>query len=70
MTRNERDGDLHEELISEVRAIYGEEGFLPLHRPVFEGAEKAYLTDCPISTPLWAWPRWSACRTSWPPSAS
>lgn len=33
------------ELISEVRAIFGE-GFTPLHRPVFEGAEKDYLVDC------------------------
>ncbi|WP_440995035.1 LegC family aminotransferase [Arhodomonas sp. SL1] len=37
---------MHEQLIAAVRAIYGEEGFIPLHRPVFEGDEKAYLTDC------------------------
>lgn len=28
-----------------VRAMYGE-GFIPLHRPVFEGNEKQYLIDC------------------------
>ena len=28
-----------------VRLIYGD-GFIPLHRPVFEGNERAYLVDC------------------------
>lgn len=28
-----------------VRAIFGQ-GFIPLHRPVFEGNEKRYLIDC------------------------
>ncbi|MEO8994598.1 MAG: LegC family aminotransferase [Rhodanobacter sp.] len=28
-----------------VRSIYGD-GFIPLHRPVFEGNEKQYLIDC------------------------
>ena len=28
-----------------VRSIYGD-GFIPLHRPVFEGNEKQYLLDC------------------------
>jgi aminotransferase in exopolysaccharide biosynthesis len=28
-----------------VRSIYGE-GFIPLHRPVFKGNERAYLIDC------------------------
>lgn len=28
-----------------VRSIYGQ-GFIPLHRPVFEGNEKQYLIDC------------------------
>ena len=32
-------------IISVARSIYGE-GFIPLHRPVFEGNEKAYLVDC------------------------
>lgn len=31
--------------IGEVKAIYGE-GFIPLHRPIFEGNEREYLTDC------------------------
>lgn len=31
------------DLVAHVRAIYGE-GFIPLHRPVFAGNEKAYLT--------------------------
>jgi len=46
MNKHEQDLALHDELIAAVRAIYGEAGFIPLHRPVFEGAEKAYLTDC------------------------
>ncbi len=32
-------------LIDVVRSIYGE-GFIPLHRPVFEGNERQYLLDC------------------------
>ena len=32
-------------LIELVRGRYGE-GFIPLHRPVFEGNEKQYLVDC------------------------
>ena len=32
-------------IVDAVRQIYGE-GFIPLHRPVFEGNEKKYLTDC------------------------
>lgn len=32
-------------LISLTRDIYGE-GFIPLHRPLFEGNEKQYLIDC------------------------
>lgn len=36
---------LQEDLVAHVRAIYGE-GFIPLHRPVFEGNEKQYLLDC------------------------
>jgi len=34
-----------EELIEFVRSIFGD-GFVPLHRPVFNGAEKQYLIDC------------------------
>lgn len=36
---------LHDGLIAQVRDIYGD-GFIPLHRPVFEGNEKRYLIDC------------------------
>ncbi|NCA72209.1 MAG: aminotransferase class I/II-fold pyridoxal phosphate-dependent enzyme, partial [Sphingobacteriia bacterium] len=32
-------------LIAEIRAIYGA-GFVPLHRPLFEGNERRYLVDC------------------------
>jgi len=32
-------------LVDQVRAQHGE-GFIPLHRPVFEGNEKQYLVDC------------------------
>lgn len=32
-------------LVDCVRAIHGD-GFIPLHRPVFAGNEKAYLADC------------------------
>jgi hypothetical protein len=32
-------------LIAEIRAIYGD-GFIPLHRPLFEGKERQYLVDC------------------------
>ena len=33
-------------IIGEVRDIYGDGGFIPLHRPVFEGNEKQYLNNC------------------------
>lgn len=36
---------IHERVVAQVRAIYGE-GFIPLHRPIFEGNEKQYLSDC------------------------
>lgn len=36
---------LFDEVIGFVRSIYGDE-FIPLHRPVFIGNEKAYLADC------------------------
>ena len=36
---------LRQDLVDLVRSIYGE-GFIPLHRPVFEGNEKQYLADC------------------------
>lgn len=34
-----------EQLVGFARSIYGS-GFIPLHRPVFEGNEKQYLVDC------------------------
>ncbi len=33
-----------------VRKVYGQEGFIPLHAPVFNGNEKKYLNDCIDST--------------------
>ncbi len=36
---------LFDRLIGEVRSIFGD-GFVPLHRPVFEGNERQYLVDC------------------------
>jgi aminotransferase in exopolysaccharide biosynthesis len=39
------DAAFHDKLVALVRAIYGE-GFIPLHRPVFEGNERQYLVDC------------------------
>ena len=32
-------------LIELIRDIYGD-GFIPLHRPVFEGNERKYLVEC------------------------
>jgi perosamine synthetase len=34
-----------EQLVDLARSMYGH-GFIPLHRPVFEGNEKKYLVDC------------------------
>ncbi len=36
---------LFQPVVDFVRSIYGQ-GFVPLHRPVFEGAERQYLVDC------------------------
>ena len=37
---------LHRQAVADfIRSIFGE-GFIPLHRPVFEGNEKQYLIDC------------------------
>lgn len=36
---------LHEVFFEAIRDIYGS-GFVPLHRPVFEGHEKKFLIDC------------------------
>lgn len=37
--------DLAEETVAFAREIYGE-GYVPLHRPIFEGNEERYLVDC------------------------
>ncbi|RZI85372.1 MAG: LegC family aminotransferase [Rubrivivax sp.] len=37
--------DMPSALVRQVRDIYGD-GFVPLHRPVFEGNERQYLVDC------------------------
>ncbi len=39
------DATLPDNVVALVRGIYGD-GFIPLHRPVFEGNEKQYLIDC------------------------
>tara|TARA_B100001093_G_C26813317_1_gene1008510 strand:+ start:553 stop:1728 length:1176 start_codon:yes stop_codon:yes gene_type:complete len=36
---------LNEDVVTFVRKIFGND-FVPLHRPVFEGNERQYLTDC------------------------
>lgn len=36
---------LFQPLVDFVRSIHGE-GYVPLHRPVFEGAEREYLVEC------------------------
>jgi perosamine synthetase len=36
----------HRELVAFVRQMYGAEGAIPLHAPVFRGNEKRYLADC------------------------
>ena len=35
----------YQDLVNLIRLNYGE-GYIPLHRPVFEGNEKQYLNDC------------------------
>ncbi len=35
----------HQKIIDFIRSIYGE-GFIPLHRPIFEGNERKYLVEC------------------------
>jgi perosamine synthetase len=39
------EGPMIEEYVKKAREIYGG-GFIPLHRPVFEGNEKEYLLQC------------------------
>ena len=36
---------VHSSLISLIRDIYGTD-FVPLHRPIFDGNENHYLSDC------------------------
>ena len=36
---------MKEQFVSFVKELYGSD-FVPLHRPVFSGNEKLYLTDC------------------------
>ncbi|MDO5652832.1 MAG: LegC family aminotransferase [Brachymonas sp.] len=36
----------YEWAVSFIRSMYGESGFIPLHRPVFDGNERQYLVDC------------------------
>jgi perosamine synthetase len=36
---------LSESFVAQAKVIFGE-GLIPLHRPVFEGNERQYLTDC------------------------
>ena len=35
----------HQSFLEQAKLIYGD-GFIPLHRPVFEGNERQYLIDC------------------------
>ena len=37
---------MFEDVIHFVRSIYREEGFIPLHEPLFIGNEKQYLNEC------------------------
>ena len=37
---------LADEVMAHIRSVYGQESFIPLHRPVFAGKEKAMLADC------------------------
>lgn len=41
---------MYKEFIDLVRSIYGSQGFIPLHAPVFSGNEKKYLNNCIDST--------------------
>lgn len=39
---------MFQKFVDQARLIYGE-GFIPLHRPIFEGAERDYLIECVAS---------------------
>ena len=41
---------MFDDVIDFVRSIYGEEGFIPLHNPLFIGNEKQYINECIDST--------------------
>ena len=41
---------MFDDVITFIRSIYGEEGVIPLHKPLFIGNEKLYLNQCIEST--------------------
>ena len=41
---------MFDDVIAFVRSIYGKEGNIPLHEPLFIGNEKLYLNECIDST--------------------
>ena len=41
---------MFDDVVEFVRSIYGKEGFIPLHEPLFIGNEKKYLNECIDST--------------------
>jgi perosamine synthetase len=41
---------MFDDVVTFVRSIYGEEGIIPLHKPLFIGNEKNYLNECIEST--------------------
>ena len=41
---------MFDDVINCIRNIYGKEGIIPLHRPLFIGNEKRYLNECIDST--------------------
>ncbi len=40
----------YQDVIDFIRSLYETDGFIPLHAPVFQGNEKAYLSECVDST--------------------
>ena len=41
---------MFDDVVDFVRSIYGKEGLIPLHEPLFIGNEKKYLNECIDST--------------------
>ena len=41
---------MFDDVVDFVRGIYGKEGVIPLHEPLFIGNEKKYLNECIDST--------------------